>query len=149
MFDILFYKEARYDNIKQPDREDKGMKVKLEENYRKLYTLEDLDAAKIVIACESGDEETAKGWAEYAAREALSGCNDYMVRVIEASARTARNRRAWNAYGEGSKDMDVWIVALVETTKGYVKLGAYLTDIFDSGQKKYQDEMYIQRYGKI
>ena len=39
------------------------MKVKLDKDYRKLYTLEKLDMAKAVIAAEKEDEMSAKDWA--------------------------------------------------------------------------------------
>ena len=58
------------------------MKVNLTENYKRIYTIEDLERAKKVIKCEKDDEETAKGWAEYAVREALKNTDDGLVRVI-------------------------------------------------------------------
>ena len=126
------------------------MKVRLEESYRKLYTLEELDAAKRVIKMEKeDDEETAKGWAEYAVREALKGTGDFPREVITAEARTALNCRAWDAYGEGTGKMDVFIEALAETAEGFVKIGAYLSDIWQTGAEEYKHHMYIQRYKKI
>ena len=38
------------------------MKVALEKEYRKWYTLEDLDRAKMVIAFEKEDEMSVKDW---------------------------------------------------------------------------------------
>lgn len=124
------------------------MKVALEKNYRRKYTLEDLDRAKMVIAAEKEDEETAIGWAEYAANEALKDSDDYLVRIIEATATTAKNRRAYNAYGEGSEDMDVWIEGIARTEWGFLEFGAYLSDIWQSGAVKYQHNMYFCRYTK-
>lgn len=80
------------------------MKVKLDKNYRSLYTLEDLDRAKTVIACEKeNDENTPKEWAEYAVREALRGEAESLVEVLSAEARTAKNCRiGWDRFCEGS-----------------------------------------------
>ena len=122
------------------------MKVTLEKEYRQRYTLEDLDRAKAVIAYEKeNDEETVKGWAEYAAREALKGTDDFYMEVLKAEAHTAKNCRAWNAYGEETGDMDVWITATAETEKGFIKIGAYLSDIWNTGAEDYTSHMYIRR----
>lgn len=122
------------------------MKVTLEKDYRSFYTLEDLDRAKAVIAYEKeNDEETVKGWAEYAVREALKGTGDYYMEVLKAEAHTAKNRRAWNAYGENTGDMDVWIEATAETEKGFMKIGAYLSDIWNTGAEDYKNHMYIRK----
>lgn len=127
------------------------MKVKLEENYRTLYTLEDVDRAKAVIKAEKEDEESVTGWAEYAAREALKGTGDFLRNVIQADAHTARNCRAWDAYGTEipSGDMDVWITGTAKTADGFLEFGAYLSDIWQTGSTEYKHHMYIQRYGRI
>lgn len=122
------------------------MKVRLEKDYRKLYTLEELDMAKAVIANEKEyDEESPKEWAEYAAREALKGEEDYLIEVLSAEATTAKNRRnTWDRFCEGSGQMDVYIRFLAETTKGFIKGGAYLSDIWQSGGTEYKQHMYIR-----
>lgn len=126
------------------------MKVSLEKDYRKYYTLEELDQAKAVIAWEKlNDEETAAGWAEYAAREALKDSTEYPMEVIQASARTAKNRRAWNAFGEETGQMDVWIKCLARTTKGFIEVGAYLTDIWQTGAEPYKHHEYIREYRAV
>ena len=99
------------------------MKVKLEKDYRKYYTLEKLDMAKAVIAAEKEDEMSAKDWAEYAAREALRNEDESLVEILKAEATTAMNCRAWTKYGE-TEDMDVYIRFLAETTKGFIRGGA-------------------------
>ena len=120
------------------------MKVTLEKDYRKYYTLDDLDRAKAVIKAEKEDEMSAKDWAEYAAREALRGEEASLVEVIRAEATTAKNCNAWNRYGDDSADMDVWISFVAETTVGFVKGGAYLSDIWDTGAVEYKQHMYIR-----
>lgn len=122
------------------------MKVTLEKDYRRFYTLEDLDRAKAVIACEKEDDETITGWAEYAAREGLKGINDYVEEVLKASAHTAKNCRAWNKYGIDSQDMDVWIEGIAKTGRGFIEFGAYLSDIWETGATEYKHRMYIQYY---
>lgn len=120
------------------------MKVKLEKDYRKYYTLEKLDMAKAVIAAEKEDEMSPKDWAEYAVREALRNKNESLVEILKAEATTAMNRRAWNRYGE-TEDMDVYIRFLAETTKGFIRGGAYLSDIWQTGATEYKQHMYVRR----
>lgn len=123
------------------------MKVTLEKRYKDYYTISDLERAKAIIKQEREDDgETAKGWAEYAVREALKGTDDYLDRVIEADARTAKNCRAWNAYGDDSMDMDVYISATAKTSRGFIEVSAYLSDIWETGVKDYRQYMYVNYY---
>lgn len=107
------------------------MKVKLEEKYRQFYTLDDLDRAKAVIAYMKEDESTPADYAAYAAEHIASRRHkDNLDRIMEASAHTARNCRAWNNYGDDTQDMDVWIEFIAKTYGGFIIGGAYLTDIW-------------------
>ena len=121
------------------------MKVTLEKDYRKCYTLEELDMAKAVIKAEKEDDTyTAKEWAEYAAREALRNELGCLIEVIRAEAEMAKNCRAWNNYNEESGNIDVWIRFIAETTKGFIRGGAYLSDIWNTGSVEYKQHMYIR-----
>ena len=136
------------------------MKVTLNKNYRKLYTLDDLDRAKKVIAYEKNDDVPAKEWAEYAIREALKDSGDWLEEVIKTEAETARNKRVNNGYwdfeydkegnmiegSEGSGNMDVWLRATARTAFGFIIVGAYLSDIWQTGATPYKQHMYIQYF---
>lgn len=132
------------------------MKVTLEGNYRKYYTLEELDQAKRVIAAEKGDTTTAKEYAEIAIREFLKDENgistDYIVETFTAKASTAKNRTIWNEYCMSDDDpdqetgtLDVWIEFAAELGKGYIRGGAYLSDIWKTGKVDYKDRMYVRK----
>ena len=122
------------------------MKVTLDKEYRQRYTLEDLDRAKAVIAYEKeNDVITAKEWAEYAINEATENTTDTVIEILKATATTARNSRIWDGYGEGTGNFDVWIEATAETYEGFIKVGAYLSDIWKSGAEDYKKHMYIRR----
>lgn len=127
------------------------MRVKLEKEYRKLYTLEDLDRAKGVIAhLKANDDSSAIEMAEYAVREALRDNKDHWLKeIVKAEAHTARNNRVWNAYYDGSENMDVWITFVAETWHGFISGGAYLTDIWQTGAVHYADEMYFRIYEEV
>ena len=114
------------------------MKVTLPKDYRNIFTLDDLDRAKAVIASCKEDTTTLKELAEIAVREVLRGekygwCDE----VLKAEAYVAKNSRIqWNYYADNSLNMDVWIDFTAEwgTGSGFVKGGAYLSDIW-SGQE--------------
>ena len=125
------------------------MKVTLDKNYRELYTLSDLERAKEVIKFMKEDTSTVKEYAEYAIREALKDTDVFDGEIITAEAHTAGNRRVWDAYGEGTASMDVWITALARTSEGFIECGAYLTDIWQTGSEHYKQNMYIKRFKEV
>ena len=123
------------------------MKVTLQKDYRKYYTLEDLERAKAVITFEKdNDESSVKEWSMYAINEAI-GNESSIIEIYKADATTAKNSRAWNLYGDDTQNMDVWIKATAETTAGFIKIGAYLSDIWQTGAEKYKQHMFI-RYAR-
>ena len=126
------------------------MKVTLEKDHRKWYTLEDLDRAKMVIAFEKEDEMTIKDWAQYAVNEALRyNRRGYCNEVLKAEAHTAKNCRAHDLYGDGTGNMDVYLDIVAETSDGFVKVGAYLSDIWAvDGNTPYYKHYFIRYYGK-
>lgn len=126
------------------------MKVRLQDDYRKLYTLEDMDRAMAVIEAEKDDLLKPADWLKMAVNEALkeTGFNQ-CERVIEASAHTAGNRRVWNAYTDNSGNMDVWITGTAKTLDGYIEIGAYLSDIWQTGGTDYRQHIFSVRYARV
>ena len=125
------------------------MKVKLQDRYKDIYTVRDLERAREVIKYEKDDDYTAKDWAEYAVNEALKDKDDWLKEVLTASASTAKNGRAFDLYFEGSEDMDVWIEATAETGKGFIKIGAYLSDIWKAGAEEFKQHMFIRYFKEV
>lgn len=127
------------------------MKVTLEKDYRKYYTLEDLDRARKVIAAEKETDCTPKEYAEMAIREALKNddgiADDWIVEIFKAEAHTAKNHRAWNLWGDSLEtgNIDVWIEFAAELKQGFIKGGAYLSDIWQTGAREYKHHMYIRK----
>ena len=129
------------------------MKVKMPDEYRSTFTLENVDQAKVVIRAMKYDNSKVADYAAMACREAIRGNGDFLDRVIECSAEVSKNCRIWNEYGEpyageDSGYMDVLISAIAKTCFGFVTVEAYLTDIWQTGAEDYKDKMFV-RYFKI
>lgn len=123
------------------------MKVALPKDYRKTFTLEELDTARKIIRDMKDDDFTATQYAEVAVSHWLWKRDDVEDEVIRASAEIAKNCRVWDAYGEGTECMDVWVESLTKTHYGYLELGAYLTDIWNiGGDVDYTEHMYTRYF---
>ena len=123
------------------------MRVTLEKEYKDRYTLCDLQIARTVIESMKEDDSTPAEYAAMAARVALKGrSDDWFDDVLKATATTARNGRIWSAYYDGSGMFDVWIDATIRTGKGFMIIGAYLTDIWQTGAADYSDHIYCRYF---
>ena len=110
------------------------MKVTLPKNYKGIYTIEEWEQAKRVIECMKEDELPIKEYAEIAVKHALKHKNDGCREVLKVTAETAKNsRQEYNRFCGDSGFMDVWLEITAETFYGFVKLGVYLTDIWNIG----------------
>lgn len=120
------------------------MKVTLPKDYRRTFTLEELDIARRIIRDMKDDEFTPKDYAEIAIDHWFSHhTTDGRDEVLTATAEISRNRIAWNAYGDDTRQTDIWISAVAKTFGGYLELGAYLTDIWNiAPDTDYTDNMY-------
>ena len=121
------------------------MLVRLEERYKDLYTISDLERARSIIRQERDDEMIVAQYAEMAGNEILKNRNESLLNILNATATTAKNCRVWDAYEVGSEDMDIWIQAIAETSRGFIKFGAYLTDIWQIGATAL-DDYYVRFY---
>ena len=127
------------------------MKVKLETSYKDYYTVSVLEQAKNVIQWEKeNDDETIEGWAEYAIAEYNKNVKPelYVNDIITVEAYTSRNSRIWDAYGENTGNVDVWITGIAKGFDCFIEFGAYLSDIWQSGAIDFYHHMYIERYVK-
>ena len=109
------------------------MKVKLPENYKRVYSLEDLERAKKVIAAEKGDDFTPADYAEMAIRH-ISGRHSTLgiSRIIEAKAETAINPRIWDRFDDDSGNIDISIDYIAETYMGgFMRGSAFVSDLWD------------------
>lgn len=121
------------------------MKVKLESNYKRYYTVEEYEQAKVVIAYEKEDEAKVTDYAKMAVREFCRVYRLHDLDILTAEATTSKNRRAYNVYattdeygcptGE-SGQMDVCIEVYAKVCgadsyeTGILHLFAMLSDIW-------------------
>ena len=134
------------------------MKVLLPKDYKKYFTVEEYEIAKEIIKMEKDDASTAKDMAEYAVIEALKNYKYGLLEdIITAKAEVCKNKdvNCWDRYFEGSHDLDVFITILARVSGisgtsyyAYLEVGAYLSDIWESGAKDYRNNMIIEKYIK-
>lgn len=122
------------------------MKITFTAESKKTITVAEMPTVRQMIESCKEDESTVKEYAEMAARVAVGG---YVVKVFEASAEIARNRRAWNNYTNDSGDLDVWISFTALASEGFVIGGAYLTDIWNitgDNSEEIRRHMFIRKF---
>lgn len=129
------------------------MKVIIEKEYRDIFTVAEMDAAKQIIKDCREDSNKPSEYAEMAIICAFNG-NTYGLKVFEASAKVARNERVYDRFFEGSKRLDVWIEATAKVNIDcFVEIGFYLSDVWEiTGHKEddadFINKCYIREYKK-
>lgn len=123
------------------------MKITITAEMKKILTVAEMPTVRQMIEQAKQDDDTAKEYAEMAARIASDG---YVIKVLECSAEIAKNCRVQDAYTADSGDLDVWVNFIAYTTKGFVMGGAYLTDIWNitggENDEEIKSYMYIRMF---
>lgn len=128
------------------------MKVNLTAEMKKFITVAEMPAVKKVMQYEKeNDEWTVQEWAKMAARLVF---DDNGAKVIEATARIAKNQRVWDAFDEETRDIDVWIefTAFSEYRRSFIIAGVYLTDLWQltkDNADEIKSHMYIRRFEEV
>lgn len=123
------------------------MKVAITKEAKRILSVAEMPAVQRMI--KEMREDT--GLMDYAGMAARVAAGTNVVRVLEASAEIAKNCRVWNAYHEESADLDVWMRVTAYTDKGFVMVGAYLTDIWQIGNnnEEIRSHMYIRLFREV
>lgn len=128
------------------------MKVRFEKEEKKYITLEEAPIAREIIASMKEDESTAEEYAEMAIRAAYDG-NAWNIDTMRATAKIAKNSRAWNEFSENSGYLDIYIKATAHVNQDeFIMIGAYLSDIWKItgyNNKEIASHMYIRRFKEI
>ena len=128
------------------------MKVNLTAEMKKFITVAEMPAVKKVMQYEKeNDEWTVQESAKMAARLVF---DDNGAKVIEATARIAKNQRVWDAFDEETRDIDVWIefTAFSEYRSSFIIAGVYLTDLWQltkDNADEIKSHMYIRRFEEV
>ena len=103
------------------------MKVKFGNEQKKFITVAQLPAVRHII--ESMREENLKDYAEMAANIARGFGGS--MEILKAEAEIAGNARVWNAFGDETENLDIWItVYAYNSYDGFYEIGVYLTDLW-------------------
>lgn len=129
------------------------MKVKITEQSKKVLRLADTQAAREIIAQEKDDDFSAADYIKMAAECWLwnsgTGAAADAGDVLKASAEILKNGRVWNAYDDESGDLDVWLEGVVETWAGYLKIGCFLTDVWNIGSDEFNQKFPALCYARF
>lgn len=113
------------------------MKVTLSKDYRKLFTLEEMDIARKLIREMKDDEMPAREYADvavnYILNHHLPSTGGYFDELLKASFEITRNGFRWEAYADGYRDIDIWFTGVAKTSRGYLEFGIYMTDVWSIG----------------
>ena len=124
------------------------MKIKFGAEQKKYITVAELSIVKQIIS-DMKEDDGLMEYAEIAARIASGG---YVVKVYERSAEIAKNGRIYNAYGDDTENLDIWINAAALTSEGFVMFGIYLTDVWNitgDNEEEIKSHMYIRKFQEV
>lgn len=122
------------------------MKIKFAAEQKRFITVAELPEVKKIIA-DMKEDTGLKDYAETAARIASrDNCNE----ILKVEAEIAKNQRVINRYSDKSSNLDIWLtVYAFNDYKGFYKIGAYLSDIWEStgdNSEELRNYMYIREF---
>lgn len=124
------------------------LKLVFSKEYKREFTVAEYEIATR-LKREYEDETPAAEYLKDAAN--LFG---YAGEVIRARAEISKNIRTYNAFGDYTETLDIWITGLVymvdygpDNRAAYLELGAYLTDIWNIAANNH-DEVKQHMYAR-
>lgn len=129
----------------------KKMKVNFTAEMRKYIAFAEMPAVKKVMEYAKEDAYSAKDWAKVATRIVF---DDNGAKVIEATARIAKNQRVWDAFDEETRHIDIWVefTAFSEYRSSFIIAGVYLTDLWNltsDNAAEIKSRMYIRQFKEV
>lgn len=129
------------------------MKVKLEDNYRDIYTVAEYEQAKRVIEASKEDTMPAKEYAIMAVREVLrANCEFANWEILKVTAETCKNLSiAWDGFCEGSGLFDVLLSITVKLSfTQFAEIYAKMSDIWQiDGESNIAGLFDVWRYNLV
>lgn len=129
----------------------KKMKVNFTAEMRKYIAFAEMPAVKKVMEYAKEEAYSAKDWAKVATRIVF---DDNGAKVIEATARIAKNQRVWDAFDEETRHIDIWVefTAFSEYRSSFIIAGVYLTDLWNltsDNAAEIKSRMYIRQFKEV
>lgn len=129
----------------------KKMKVNFTAEMRKYIAFAEMPAVKKAMEYAKEDAYSAKDWAKVATRIVF---DDNGAKVIEATARIAKNQRVWDAFDEETRHIDIWVefTAFSEYRSSFIIAGVYLTDLWQltkDNADEIKSHMYIRQFKEV
>lgn len=122
------------------------MKIKFTAEQKRFITVAELPEVKKIIA----DMKEDTGLKDYAGIAARIASRSNGAEILKADAEIARNERVLNYYSDESGRLDIWLtVYAFDSYKGFYKIGAYLSDIWEStgdNNEELRQYMYIREF---
>lgn len=110
-------------------------KIHLPEDYKKIFTIAELEACKAIeksLKENSDDRKLNFEWEVCCAAIAGSDSKVTDSHVIQAEATFCKNSRIYDRICVGSGNVDVWIkVMAYQSYYGFYEIGMYLTDMWE------------------
>lgn len=130
----------------------KNCKVVWPDNYKRIFTLADLEECKVMLSSILDSLDSHKLDLAWECCHALSLVSDGCVsdhNIFDVSVEYAGNQRIYEYHGDGSGNKDLWI-----TVKGFVNskfyiIGFYLSDIWSvsyENRDEVKSHMYIRKF---
>ena len=134
-----------------------NLKVSMPDNYRRIFTLDDIDSCKAVLSSILAGYDDGKLDLSSEVVSALSLASDSWASadgVYEVSVEYAKNGRlAWDHHGDGTGIMDLWVkVKGFVGYSGFYMVEFYLSDIWSLGgdnRDEVKSHMYIRKFVEI
>lgn len=128
------------------------MKVIITKESKRYITLEEAAIARKIISDCREDGMSPADYAKIAIDAVGTRGYNWCVKIYEASAEICKNCRIWDAYGDGTRDLDIWITATAKTVNGFIEIGANLSDIWsitsDNGEE-IASLMYVRQFQEV
>lgn len=127
------------------------MKVKMMKDYKVLFTVYEVEQMKAVIAYVKDDNMPVKDYAEMAVNHALADTGNCCLEILKVEAEACKNSdiHSLNLYGDNTGICDVCISGIAETSEGFCRFSAYLSDIWQTGAVEYRDRVWLKRYKAV
>lgn len=129
----------------------KGIKIGFGKDYKRIFTLENLEGIKAIKASFDPDNWLPTIDCEGRQALALASHRRYDAEILTASATWCKNCRIWDFYADGSGDVDVWLEFRAMGDNKAYDIRVCLSDLYqmmpdESTDDNIRSHMYIREF---